>query len=85
MSEILLLNPAHFREDYRLIRDMAAPILAFAARDGFVERLSQIGNQFLAPFAHRLGLDAAVDRFSGHAIGMALGMSARHGQRDLLR
>ncbi len=71
--------------DAELIRDMAAPILAFAAQDAFVARLSQIGNQFLAPFAHRLGVDAAVDRFSGHTIGMAFGMNARYGQRDLLR
>jgi hypothetical protein len=32
-----------------------------------------------------LGVDAAVDRFSGHTIGMAFGMNARYGQRDLLR
>ena len=83
--KLALLNLRWAQVDTELIGDVAASILAFTARDAFIWSLSQTGHQLLVQFAHRLGVDAAVHGFSGHAIGMAFGMNARHGQRDLLR
>lgn len=82
--KLAILDLRRAQVDTELIGDVAAPILAFTTREAFIPRLSQTGNQFLAQFAHRLGVDAAVEGFRGHAIGMALGMNTRHGQGDWL-
>ncbi len=58
---VLDLSRAHMDAEH--VRNLPTPVLAFAAWRSVVAGLAQVGNQFLAQIAHRLGVDAVVDRF----------------------
>ena len=58
---VLGLWRAHMDAEH--VRNLPTPVLAFAAWRSFVAGLVQVGNQFLAQLAHRLGVDAVVDGF----------------------
>jgi hypothetical protein len=63
-----ILDLCRAQVDTELIGNVAVPILALAARDALVPPLSQTGDQFLAQFAHRLGIDTAANGCCRHAI-----------------
>lgn len=76
------LGWAHVNAEH--VRDLPAPILAFAARGAFVSGLTQAGYQLALELAHGLGVDAVVDGLVRHAVRVALGVDARQCQGNLL-
>lgn len=58
---VLDLWRAHMDADH--VRNLAAPVLAFAGWRAFIAGLAQVGDQFLEQLAHRLSEDAVVDGF----------------------
>lgn len=58
---VLDLGRAHM--DAQHVGDLAAPVLALAARCALVVGLAQGGDQLHAQLAHGLGVDAVVDYF----------------------
>lgn len=49
--------------DAEHVRNLTAPVLAFASCRAFNKGLAQVGDQFLAQFAHRFSVDPVVDGF----------------------
>lgn len=58
---VLDLGWAHMDAEH--VGNLPTPVLAPAARCALVAGLAQVGDQFLAQLAHRLGVDAVVDGF----------------------
>ncbi len=60
--ELPVLNLRWPHMNAQHVGNLAASVLAFAARCSFVVGLAQTGDQFLAQLSNGLGVDAVVDR-----------------------
>lgn len=83
-GELSILYLGWAQMDAEHVRDLAAPVIALAARGALVSSLTQASHQLALELAHGLGIDAVVDRLVRHAVRVALGVDTRQCQGNLL-